>query len=228
MYRGIVPPLLGVTPIFAVSFWAYDLGKNLVYAATPKRETPALTTSEITAAGFFSAVPTTLIAAPVERAKVLLQVQGQGTPQGKQYSGVLDVVKGLYKEGGIRSIFRGTFATLARDGPGSAAYFAAYEVAKKSLTPKGKEPGDLDLGAIIVAGGLAGVAMWSIAIPPDVSERTPIVLKLILTLYFRSSNRDYNLHHREHILGSWTARERLWPRMDSQLYGRALVLLWLG
>lgn len=27
----------------------------------------------------------------------------------------------LYKEGGIRSIFRGTAATLARDGPGSAA-----------------------------------------------------------------------------------------------------------
>lgn len=27
----------------------------------------------------------------------------------------------LYKEGGIRSIYRGTFATMARDGPGSAA-----------------------------------------------------------------------------------------------------------
>ncbi|KIM30001.1 hypothetical protein M408DRAFT_328433 [Serendipita vermifera MAFF 305830] len=167
MYRGMVPPLLGVTPIFAVSFWAYDLGKNLVYTFTPKRDAPALSTTEVTAAGFFSAIPTTLITAPVERAKVVLQVQGQGGA-GKQYSGVLDVFKGLYKEGGVRSIFRGTTATLARDAPGSAAYFAAYEVAKKQLTPKGKEPGDLDLGAIVVAGGLAGVAMWSIAIPPDV------------------------------------------------------------
>jgi solute carrier family 25 carnitine/acylcarnitine transporter 20/29 len=147
----------------------YDLGKNLVYSFTPKREVPALTTTEITFAGFFSAIPQTLVAAPVERAKVVLQVQGQGASSGKQYNGVLDVVRGLYKEGGIRSIFRGTFATLARDGPGSAAYFAAYEVAKKALTPKGKEPGDLNLGAIIVAGGTAGVAMWSIAIPPDVS-----------------------------------------------------------
>lgn len=33
-----------------------------------------------------------------------------------------DVLKHLYKEGGVRSIFRGTGATLARDGPGSAAY----------------------------------------------------------------------------------------------------------
>lgn len=31
-------------------------------------------------------------------------------------------MKHLYKEGGMRSIFRGTGATLARDGPGSAAY----------------------------------------------------------------------------------------------------------
>jgi len=168
MYRGMVPPLLGVTPIFAVSFWAYDLGKNLVYSFTPNRETPALSTTEVTAAGFFSAIPTTLITAPVERAKVLLQVQGQGTAKGKQYTGMFDVAKGLYKEGGIRSIFRGTFATLARDGPGSAAYFAAYEVAKKKLTPVGKAPGDLSLGAVVMAGGLAGVAMWSIAIPPDV------------------------------------------------------------
>lgn len=47
-------------------------------------------------------------------------------------------------------------------------YFAAYEVTKKLLTPAGSSPSDLNLGAVIVAGGTAGVAMWSIAIPPDV------------------------------------------------------------
>lgn len=51
---------------------------------------------------------------------MLLQIQGQGGGEVK-YKGVLDVVRGLYREGGIRSIFRGTGATLARDGPGSAA-----------------------------------------------------------------------------------------------------------
>ncbi|KIJ46479.1 hypothetical protein M422DRAFT_250071, partial [Sphaerobolus stellatus SS14] len=162
----VVPPLLGVTPIFALSFWAYDVSQKLIRTITPNRTSQTLSTAELAAAGFLSAVPTTLVTAPVERAKVLLQVQGQGSE--KKYKGVIDVIRVLYREGGLPSIFRGSVATIMRDGPGSAAYFAAYEVVKKALTPKGADPSQLNLGAIIVAGGSAGVAMWSIAIPPDV------------------------------------------------------------
>jgi solute carrier family 25 carnitine/acylcarnitine transporter 20/29 len=53
--------------------------------------------------------------------KKLSKIQGQGGSGGQKYTGVLDVMKHLYKEGGVRSIFRGSVATLARDGPGSAA-----------------------------------------------------------------------------------------------------------
>ncbi|KAI0830735.1 hypothetical protein BC628DRAFT_1313124 [Trametes gibbosa] len=167
LYRGVVPPLVGVTPIFALSFWAYDMSKALILSLTPQRTSKELSIPELATAGFLSAIPTTLVTAPVERAKVLLQVQGQ-TPGGPQYKGVFDVVRHLYREGGVRSVFRGSVATVARDGPGSAAYFAAYEVTKKMLTPVGASPSDLNLGAVIVAGGTAGIAMWSIAIPPDV------------------------------------------------------------
>jgi len=167
LYRGVLPPLVGVTPIFAISFWAYDTSKQIIFSLTPNRKDAALSITELAAAGFMSAVPTTLVTAPVERAKVLLQVQGQGG-SAQQYKGVTDVMKHLYKEGGLRSIFRGTGATLARDGPGSAAYFAAYELTKRALTPAGASPADLNLGTVIIAGGSAGVAMWAIAIPPDV------------------------------------------------------------
>jgi solute carrier family 25 carnitine/acylcarnitine transporter 20/29 len=89
-----------------------------VYAATPNRTDQHLTIPELAFAGFFSAIPATVVAAPAERIKVLLQVQGQG---GKPaYSGPLDVVKKLYAEGGVKSIFRGTIPTILRDGPGSA------------------------------------------------------------------------------------------------------------
>jgi solute carrier family 25 carnitine/acylcarnitine transporter 20/29 len=115
----------------------------------------------------------TLITAPFERVKVLLQIQGQKElkPGEKpKYSGGLDVVRQLYKEGGIRSVFRGSVMTLARDGPGSAAYFAAYEYVKRKMTPvdaNGKPSGDLSLLAIITAGGAAGIAMWIPVFPID-------------------------------------------------------------
>ena len=144
---------------------AYDTSKSLIYALTPNRTSKEFSVAEYATAGFLSAIPTTLVTAPVERAKVILQVQGQGTG-GTHYNGVFDVVKHLYAEGGIRSVYRGSVATVARDGPGSAAYFAAYEIVKRMLTPAGSK--DLNLGAVIFAGGMAGVAMWSIAIPPDV------------------------------------------------------------
>ncbi|KIR30995.1 solute carrier family 25 (mitochondrial carnitine/acylcarnitine transporter), member 20/29 [Cryptococcus deuterogattii 99/473] len=173
MYRGVTPPILGVTPIFAISFWGYDLGKRLVYSFSPDRTEQALSIPELAFAGAFSALPATLVAAPAERVKVLLQVQGQNGSQA--YNGVFDVVTKLYAEGGIRSLFRGTVATLARDGPGSAAYFATYEYLKKMLSaapetlPDGsKAPAPpLSVPAIMAAGGGAGIAMWSLGIPPD-------------------------------------------------------------
>jgi len=167
LYRGVVPPLLGVTPIFAVSFSGYNASRQLIYASTPNRTSQSLSTAEVAVAGFLSGIPSSLVTAPVERAKVLLQVEGQGGSEAK-YKGLTDVLKRLYREGGVKSIFRGTGATLARDCPGGAVYFAVYEVVKKALTPAGSLPSDLNVGTIILSGGLAGVAMWSLAIPPDV------------------------------------------------------------
>ncbi|PYI08144.1 mitochondrial carnitine:acyl carnitine carrier [Aspergillus sclerotiicarbonarius CBS 121057] len=176
LYAGVSAPLVGVTPMFAVSFWGYDVGKTLVGKFSEVRvqnNTPQYTIGQISAAGFFSAIPMTLITAPFERVKVLLQIQGQNPPppgQKPKYSGGLDVVRQLYKEGGIRSVFRGSAMTLARDGPGSAAYFAAYEYIKRTLTPKdaqGNVTGGLSMPAVLAAGGAAGIAMWIPVFPVD-------------------------------------------------------------
>jgi solute carrier family 25 carnitine/acylcarnitine transporter 20/29 len=155
----------------AVSFWGYDTGKGLV-RRFGSVENNQFTVAQISAAGFFSAIPMTLITAPFERVKVLLQIQGQkqlAPGEKPKYSGGLDVVRQLYKEGGIRSVFRGSAATLARDGPGSAAYFATYEYIKRTLTPKDEngKPGPLSLKAVIIAGGAAGITMWIPVFPVD-------------------------------------------------------------
>jgi len=169
LYRGMSAPLIGVTPIFAVCFWGYDMGKKIAVAATKHDPSKPLTYGQIMFAGGFSAIPTTLIMAPGERIKVLLQIQGQQEKGEKpKFKGPVDVVKHLYKEGGIRSIFKGSAATLLRDVPGSVAYFGAYEYFKHTLTPPNSTPDKLNTFSILVAGGMAGVCNWLVAIPPDV------------------------------------------------------------
>lgn len=59
------------------------------------------------------------------------------------------------------------------------SYFAAYEVTKNALTPTGSSASELNLGAIILAGGTAGVAMWSLAIPPDVRSISDVFFRVI-------------------------------------------------
>ncbi|KAL5348212.1 carnitine transporter [Pseudogymnoascus australis] len=196
LYAGVSAPLVGVTPMFAVSFWGYDVGKNLVKKFSTVHDNQ-LSIAQVSAAGFFSAIPMTAITAPFERVKVLLQVQGQkvlAPGEKPKYSGGVDVVRQLYKEGGVRSVFRGSVATLARDGPGSAAYFAAYEYIKRSLTPidihTGKPSGQLSLTAITTAGAAAGVAMWIPVFPVDTvksrlqtMEGNPTVSGVVKGLY---------------------------------------------
>lgn len=161
LYRGVSAPLLGVTPMFAVSFWGYDVGKRIISNYTGK-DSSQFEIKHISAAGFISAIPTTLVAAPFERVKVVMQVQeGKGSMAG--------TVAKMYKEGGLKSVFKGSIATLARDGPGSAIYFATYEIIKKRLTKPGE---DTPLLAIVTAGGFAGVSMWLTIFPIDTIKST--------------------------------------------------------
>jgi solute carrier family 25 (mitochondrial carnitine/acylcarnitine transporter), member 20/29 len=82
----------------------YDVGKTLVNRFSTIPET-GMTLPQYAAAGFFSAIPMTAITAPFERIKIVLQIQGQQQGQQK-YSGGFDALRGIYREGGLRS---GTF-----------------------------------------------------------------------------------------------------------------------
>mmetsp|Transcript_14752 Transcript_14752/g.19285 ORF Transcript_14752/g.19285 Transcript_14752/m.19285 type:complete len:310 (+) Transcript_14752:136-1065(+) len=162
LYRGVSAPLLAVTPIFAISFWGYDMGQRLIRWAKP--DVKELSLADKCWAGGFSAIPTTAVMAPSERIKCVMQ-----TTTGK-YNGMLDCAAGIYREGGVRSLFRGTFATLLRDVPGSIAWFGMYEYAKlEMMRLQGYEDtSQLSPIAVLTSGGLAGMACWMVAIPPDV------------------------------------------------------------
>lgn len=107
-YKGMGAPLLGVAPIFAISFMGFKVGKQ-IFGPKDGRN---FTYIDYFNAGAFSGIFTTIIMAPGERIKCLLQIQQDA--KYKLYSGPVDCVKKLYKEGGIRSIYRGSGATILR------------------------------------------------------------------------------------------------------------------
>ncbi|XP_076680660.1 carnitine/acylcarnitine carrier protein colt, mitochondrial isoform X1 [Andrena cerasifolii] len=159
LYKGMGAPLCGVAPIFAISFYGFGLGKQLI----KKTDDEQLSALKLFYAGAFSGIFTTIIMAPGERIKCLLQIQHADAKP--KYKGPVDCVKQLYREGGIRSIFKGTCATLLRDIPASGMYFMTYECLKRWMTPEGEKLGILPT---ILAGGSAGIANWIVGVPPDV------------------------------------------------------------
>jgi len=169
LYRGMSTPLIGVTPVFAVCFWGYDVGQKMTRWGLGIDPSEKLGLGGIMFAGGFSAIPTTLLMTPMERVKVILQIQGsQAKGAEKKFRGPVDVLGHMWKEGGLPGIYKGTILTLMRDIPGSVAYFGAYEATKRALTPKGSKPEDLKPLSVLFAGGMAGIANWAVAIPADV------------------------------------------------------------
>ncbi|XP_008546413.1 mitochondrial carnitine/acylcarnitine carrier protein [Microplitis demolitor] len=158
-YKGMGAPLCGVAPIFAISFLGFGLGKRLQQTSKDQQ----LTAIQLFNAGAFSGVCTTAIMAPGERIKCLLQIQ-HGKDSVK-YNGPVDCIKQLYREGGIRSIYKGTAATLLRDVPASGMYFMTYDLIQRLLA---KEDKKLSLLSTIFAGGCAGIVNWIVGMPPDV------------------------------------------------------------
>ena len=115
LYKGMATPLLGVVPTFAMCFFGNDFGKEQIRKFNGNSTQEELGVASLALAGGFSGTLTTSIMTPVERIKCILQVQQSGSaPMGQpvgstvKYSGPVDVVKSLYRGGGIRSIYKGT------------------------------------------------------------------------------------------------------------------------
>lgn len=161
LYRGVSAPLLAVTPAFAVSFWSYDLALTGMHEfSTTAHSKQDLTVGQSCLAGAFSGIPLAAVIAPSERIKCLMQVDKT------RFSGFGDCLQKVYKEGGLRSVFRGLGATCMRDVPGNAAYFGTYELLRRELC-RLEDTSSPTLHVTLLAGGMAGVANWIVALPVD-------------------------------------------------------------
>lgn len=165
LYRGMMAPIIGVTPMYALCFFGYGIGQKIFCNEDSMKN---LELGRIAAAGAISGLFTTPILAPGERLKCVMQVASTQREQGmnpKYTGGPKEVFSQMYKDGGIRSVGRGFWATMARDSLASAFYFSSYELLKAQL--RNKETGKTGVLATLFAGGTAGVLNWAAALPID-------------------------------------------------------------
>jgi solute carrier family 25 carnitine/acylcarnitine transporter 20/29 len=68
--------------------------------------------------------------------KCLLQIQNNDK---LLYNGMIDCVRKIYKENGIRGVYKGFLITMYRELPASGVYFSTYEYVKKTLRKNNDE-----------------------------------------------------------------------------------------
>lgn len=164
LFKGMVSPLMGVPPIYAVVFGVYGSTKRLMGETA---DTP-LAINKIALAGAITGLATVAFAAPAEAIKARLQVQYSSAAGSARYSGPVDCAKQMYRAGGIRGVFKGTAITAYRDVPGNAIYFGVYEMVKRCFIPAGGSARDVGPLPMMLAGGLAGTATWLTVYPLDI------------------------------------------------------------
>jgi len=161
LYKGMATPLLGVAPSSALFFAGCVVGRWIQESEPGQKHFTVVENFQSGAmAGLFSFV----IVTPGDRIKCMLQTQT--STQGDRYSGPMALTKKLYKEGGLRSLYQGTSATLLRDVPSLGAFLSVYEYLKYKLSASVQK--ELSLWSTIMAGGVAGMVTWAVCIPADV------------------------------------------------------------
>ncbi|EGC38430.1 hypothetical protein DICPUDRAFT_86546 [Dictyostelium purpureum] len=110
------------------------------------------------------------IVAPIERVKLLLQLQAVLTqiPENKKYKGFVDCFVRIPKEQGVLGYWRGNMANVIRYFPTQALNFALKEKFKKFFvrsSPK-ESPMKFFIGNLL-SGGFAGVASLVFVYPLD-------------------------------------------------------------
>ncbi|CAA7052762.1 unnamed protein product [Microthlaspi erraticum] len=135
-----------------------DIGEQ---AVIPQGISKHVKRSNYFIAGGIAGAASRTATAPLDRLKVLLQVQ-------KTDAKIRDAVKTIWNQGGVRSFFRGNGLNIVKVAPESAIKFYAYELFKNAIGENmGEDKADIGTTARLIAGGMAGAVAQASIYPLD-------------------------------------------------------------
>ncbi|GAA5896925.1 uncharacterized protein JCM6883_007057 [Sporobolomyces salmoneus] len=113
-------------------------------------------------AGAVAGAASRTVVSPLERLKIILQVQGSSA----QYKGVIHGLTKMWKEEGLRGYMAGNGINVIRIAPYSAVQFSSYEFFKSGLISTSSDH-KMDTPRRLFAGALAGMAAVVSTYPLD-------------------------------------------------------------
>ena len=145
-FRGVCIPLVGVIPCCLVG---YDAIRFNTFSNVDG--------IDVIIAGAAAGIAVAPMIAPGERIKCLLQVN--------QSMGMIELVNSL-SSGGVRSLFKGFWATMGREIIGNPVFFFSNWWLRKDNNNNNniKSP---STATIAFAGGCSGVVQWTLQLPFD-------------------------------------------------------------
>lgn len=146
LFAGVLSPIAGSTPFWAVFYFGYRWGRALQ---------PDSSWVSILRAGAIAGACSSVVYTPVQGVKCLAQAKGISSA-----AALRQLTSGGTQPLGI---FRGFWAALAYSIPSQAAFYCVYELALRRL-PTWAVRG---LWRTLVAGGLGGVAEFTVGLPMD-------------------------------------------------------------
>ncbi|CAI0548022.1 unnamed protein product [Linum tenue] len=135
-----------------------DIGEH---AVIPEGISKQVHRSKYFIAGGIAGAASRTATAPLDRLKVVLQVQ-------TTRASLVPAVKKIWMDDGFRGFFRGNGLNVIKVAPESAIKFYAYEMLKNAIRDfKGGQDVDIGASGRLMAGGLAGAVAQTAVYPMD-------------------------------------------------------------
>ncbi|KAK2890311.1 solute carrier family 25 member 47-A isoform X1 [Channa argus] len=169
-FKGMSFPIITISLTSSVVFGTY---RNCLQCLTQARGAGCgpNTKLEVFLSGMVAGVAQISVMCPGDIVKTRLQCQtqfkrgGPNIPKPK-YQGPVHCLLSIIKEEGYTGLYRGALPLILRDGPSYALFFLTFTTACEWLTDNSKKRPDWS--AVMLAGGIAGMAGWTVGTPMDV------------------------------------------------------------